>query len=326
MRVGQLKYILAGAAGALLLAYLVVYAGADRRDNQSENVYTGSRRSVCVYEDGGYALMDVEDYAASTLKGMMSDEWTDEMLRVMAVVIRTGIYHQMDADAGEGSAYGTGSAGSRRLINESELSEIRYSDAELMKLWGDEFDDISQRADRAVDATEGEVVLYDGEVIIPACHMVSIGQTVSAEELCGYDIPYLRQVSSDADRLADEFTTTFIYSEDRLRKSFSTGQADADGEAADSEVSVTAATVSGFAQTVNVFGTDVPAEDFCRQLNLVTTNIHIDRLDEGYRIITVGVGNSLGLSIYGASVLAENGESYDEILEYYYQGTTVEIP
>ena len=30
-----------------------------------------------------------------------------------------------------------------------------------------------------------------------------------------------------------------------------------------------------------------------------STNIHIDKVKDGYRIITVGVGDSLGMSLYG---------------------------
>ena len=48
-----------------------------------------------------------------------------------------------------------------------------------------------------------------------------------------------------------------------------------------------------------------------------------DRVKDGYRIITVGVGDSLGMSLYGASVLAENGEKYDQILRYYYTGIEI---
>ena len=47
---------------------------------------------------------------------------------------------------------------------------------------------------------------------------------------------------------------------------------------------------------------------------------------DGYRIITIGVGDSLGLSLYGAAILSENGESYDEILAYYYAGAELSKP
>ena len=89
------------------------------------------------------------------------------------------------------------------------------------------------------------------------------------------------------------------------------------------EVKVMTATESGFAQIINVFGSELEADVFKEQLGLASTNIHIDKVKDGYRIITVGVGDSLGMSLYGASVLAENGEKYDQILRYYYTGIEI---
>ena len=51
--------------------------------------------------------------------------------------------------------------------------------------------------------------------------------------------------------------------------------------------------------------------------------MHIDKPDDKYRVVSIGVGNSLGLSLYGAALLAANGESYEEIIQYYYNGVTV---
>ena len=50
--------------------------------------------------------------------------------------------------------------------------------------------------------------------------MISTGHTVSAQEIYGHDIPYLRQVASDVDQMAEDFSTTEIYSGDRLQKIF----------------------------------------------------------------------------------------------------------
>lgn len=325
---GQLKYVLAGALCAFALAWVVSHAmGRGEGDEESS---TGNGRSICIYEDGGYALVDAEDYVTSVLTGMMDSSWSDEMLKVMAVVVRTGIYYQMDTRDSGADVYGTGYSQSSRLINESELKEIRYSDAELEKQWGNEYKRVSDRAAAAAAATQGQVITYQGQVIAPACHMVSTGHTVSAEELYGYDIPYLRQVDSDADRLAEDFTSTIIYSEDRMRKTFEKELAETEDSSEDGQeqtddktICVTSATTSGFAKTINVFGTELSAETFRDRLGLPSTNIHIDETKEGYRVITVGVGDSLGLSIYGASVLADNKESYTDILEYYYNKVAV---
>lgn len=185
----------------------------------------------------------------------------------------------------------TSQTGKNDLINESELREIRYTYAEL-KENGDEYRNVARRSHAAVSNTRGVAIRYDGQVILPVYHVVSVGHTVSAEELYGYDIPYLRQVDSGADRMASDFSTTLMFGGDRLRKTFDRWLSQSQTESGE-DVRVSDATASGFARTVNVFGCEINADDFCRQLGLQSTNVHIDKPGEDYRVITVGVGNSL---------------------------------
>lgn len=314
----NIRYVLVGTALAFLLCYIISYIYNMHIGQADVSEIMRSDRRVCVYDGDDYALMDVEEYTSLVLAGMMDDSWGDEMLKTMAVIIRTGIYYQMDM-VDQSASDDTGTGGN--LINESRLREIRYSYQELKRLWGHSYDQVLRRSRDAVADTVGRVMKYDGKIIMPAYHIVSVGHTVSAEEMYGYDIPYLRQVSSDADRGAETFSSTLIYSDDRLRKEF---QSDIDGSGKSSEdVKVTDATTSGFAKSIDVFGAVIDAEEFKDKLGLLSTNIHIDKVDSGYRIITVGVGDSLGLSVYGADILAKNGESYRDILAYYYSGVDI---
>ena len=90
------KTIIIGIACAMALAYIIsgIYDKAVGGDNTDGSAKSG--RNVCIYDNGEYSLVDVEEYTASTLAGMMSDKWSDEMLKAVAVVVRTGIYYQMD--------------------------------------------------------------------------------------------------------------------------------------------------------------------------------------------------------------------------------------
>lgn len=83
-------------------------------------------------------------------------------------------------------------------------------------------------------------------------------------------------------------------------------------------LTVLEATKSGFVRKVNVFGTVVTGETFAQTLSLGTTNFHIDQVEEGYRIISIGKGSSLGMSLYGAGWKADQGSTYREIIAYYY--------
>ena len=40
-------------------------------------------------------------------------------------------------------------------------------------------------------------------------------------------------------------------------------------------------------------------------------------------VLTKGFGHGVGMSQYGAEGMSKNGYTYKEILEHYYQGTTI---
>lgn len=212
--------------------------------------------------------------------------------------------------------------GGGKIINEGDLKEIRIEKDELKQKWGKEYKQNMEMVYQAVKDTMGQVIVYDGRLIIPVSHAVSIGVTVSAEELYGTAIPYLVSVDSSQDIQSPEFSSTKIYSALRIKKEFgmngegkafdgseNLGQTGVDGEKNKSEtagsaqneeqavdadaLTVLEATKSGFVRKVNVFGTVVTGETFAQTLSLGTTNFHIDQVEEGYRIISIGKGSSL---------------------------------
>ena len=269
----------------------------------------------------------------------------------MAVLTRTAIYYEMNDQADTANGGG-------KIINEGDLKEIRIEKDELKQKWGKEYKQNMEMVYQAVKDTMGQVIVYDGRLIIPVSHAVSIGVTVSAEELYGTAIPYLVSVDSSQDIQSPDFSSTKIYSALRIKKEFgmngegeafdgsenlgqtdkaavvkdggeknkseTAGSAQNEEQVIDADVlTVLEATKSGFVRKVNVFGTIVTGETFAQTLSLGTTNFHIDQVEEGYRIISIGKGSSLGMSLYGAGWKADQGSTYREIIAYYYPETSI---
>ncbi len=64
---------------------------------------------------------------------------------------------------------------------------------------------------------------------------------------------------------------------------------------------------------------DLPAAGTLQQENIFVMNI----VGENICITTRGFGHRVGMSQYGAEAMAIDGKSYEEILAYYYPGTTL---
>lgn len=340
----------------VLLAFAIPYVGTGlfvryRDVSDARIAALSSSRDVCILQNGNYRLIDCEEYILYVLAGIYDPSWNVEMTKTMAVLTRTAIYYEMNDQADTANGGG-------KIINEGDLKEIRVEKDELKQKWGKEYKQNMEMVYQAVKDTMGQVIVYDGRLIIPVSHAVSIGVTVSAEELYGTAIPYLVSVDSSQDIQSPDFSSTKIYSALRIKKEFgmngegeafdgseNLGQTDKaavvkdGGEKNKSEtagsaqneeqvidadaLTVLEATKSGFVQKVNVFGTVVTGETFAQTLSLGTTNFHIDQVEEGYRIISIGKGSSIGMSIYGAGWKADQGSTYREIIAYYYPETSI---
>lgn len=340
----------------VLLAFAIPYVGTRlfvryRDVSDARIAALSSSRDVCILQNGNYRLIDCEEYILYVLAGLYDPSWNVEMTKTMAVLTRTAIYYEMNDQADTANGGG-------KIINEGDLKEIRIEKDELKQKWGKEYKQNMEMVYQAVKDTMGQVIVYDGRLIIPVSHAVSIGVTVSAEELYGTAIPYLVSVDSSQDIQSPDFSSTKIYSALRIKKEFgmngegeafdgseNLGQTDKaavvkdGGEKNKSEtagsaqneeqvidadaLTVLEATKSGFVRKVNVFGTIVTGETFAQTLSLGTTNFHIDQVEEGYRIISIGKGSSLGMSMYGAGWKANQGSTYREIIAYYYPETSI---
>jgi stage II sporulation protein D len=330
-----------GVCAIWAIPYIITQIFCYKTNGQLDMQSLTSDKDVCIYQEGSYKLIDCEEYIVYCLSGMADMSWNDEMLKTMAVLLRTAIYYEMNTEADTGNGGG-------KIINEADLVEIRYEPEELYEKWGDKYRKNMTRIYDAVKETTGQVITYEDSLIIPVYHVISTGKTVSAEEIYGTDIPYLVSVDSSQDTSSPDFSSTQIVSELRIKKECDWQSAeyyrseDADGDISDdvndgenntnnnsyvnvdkATINVVDATESGFVKYVNVFGKIYDGEAFAQHMSLSSTNFHIDEVENGYRIITIGQGNSLGLSLYGAESLAESGYSYIDILKHYYTGVSI---
>lgn len=104
-------------------------------------------------------------------------------------------------------------------ISDSPQTHQGYIDSEAAKeKWGDKYDEYSAKITEAVNDVLGQIIVFDGKPILAAYHCISSGQTESAQELWGEEIPYLQSVKSPGDMLSPEFKTTVEFSKEEFKE------------------------------------------------------------------------------------------------------------
>lgn len=97
--------------------------------------------------------------------------------------------------------------------------------------WGDKYETYEKKIEEAVKDVFGKTITYDGEIITAAFHAISCGQTFSAEEVWGKDVPYLKSVTSAGDRLSPDYSSTLTLTADEFKKAFAGSGAEFGGDA-----------------------------------------------------------------------------------------------
>ena len=128
-----------------------------------------------------YQKMQIEEMSGSTgtgemqLIGIVAKEIGagagEELLKAQAVIARTNLLAAQEAKTEEPEG---------------------FSQEEMRKLWGENFAQIYQRIENAVQETEGETLQYENKWIYAAYHALSAGTTRNMEELYpDAKMPYL---------------------------------------------------------------------------------------------------------------------------------------
>ena len=80
---------------------------------------------------------------------------------------------------------------------------------------------------------------------------------------------------------------------------------------------------AGYVLSVKVGEEKVNAENFRETYGLASGCFELQAFEKNTRVITKGVGHGLGLSQYTANEMAKEGKKYQEILQFFFEGTEI---
>jgi stage II sporulation protein D len=185
-----------------------------------------------------------------------------------------------------------------------------------------------ERALSIVRKTSGEYVSYLGKPILAAYHANAGGQTASAEEVWGKEIPYLVSIS-----IEDEWESPDAYWRLELSPKELGQVLDSAGFAIGrvKRIEISKRTPSGRVEQVTFHGTRQAAKMSGKELRellgstvLRSTLFEVQPTEEGnFIFVGSGYGHGVGMSQWGAQSMAENGKGYREILAHFYPGTSL---
>jgi stage II sporulation protein D len=259
--------------------------------------------------DGEIVTMDLEEYLIGLLPNQISSDCEPEMLKAQAVIARTNVQKQMKE---KGSS------------KHEQLGFTFTGRKQLEQLWGKQkATELRYKMEQAISSTFGQTVQYDEKYIDALYHGISIGETVSAEEYLGTEVPYLISVDSSRDIESPEYLSVKEWDGKEFVDILKEYSIKVTKSMVLTEMNVEEQTEMGYVKTVAIGDRKISGEDFREIFHLNSTNFYFNIVKDKIRITTVGKGHGMGLSQFGGNLLALDGENYQTILGYYYPGTSI---
>ena len=297
------------------------------RPTQGGKVYIGGRwyrgEVKLIRTNQGFTAInqvDLEDYLASVVGKEMYASWPQEALKTQAVAARSYALY-------------------RRQRQRNPLYDLGGT-TKYQVYAGIQGETPSTQT--AVRATAGQVLTYRGQVIEAVFHSSSGGHTENSENVWSGATPYLRGVP-DFDHNAPTYKWTVTFGAAQLRQRLP-------GLGNILAITPLNHTFTGRVKTVKIVGDAGSRTMTGRQLRKAlglkstlftvlptlgplasqvgafsnsTVTLPLPARPTQIQIQGRGFGHGLGMSQWGAYALAQEGKTYQQILQHYYRGTTL---
>lgn len=249
---------------------------------------------------------DLDSYLVGVLLAEMPASFHEEALKAQAVVART--YTQKAEQTG--GKHGTGAVCTDPGCCQGYLSPLDYQGK------GGTLEAIA-KVRQAVEATSGQVLTYQGELIEATYFSCSGGRTEQAVAVWGTDYPYLQSVESPGEEAAAHYADTMCFSPEELASALGR---EPEGDL-DTWFGEPVLTPGGGIATLSIGNTTYTGPQLRSLLGLPSTAFTVEVREEEICFHTSGYGHRVGMSQYGANAMAEQGQAFPQILAHYYPGT-----
>lgn len=189
---------------------------------------------------------------------------------------------------------------------------------ELQQKWQDNYYTYLKRITDAVNMTKNQVITYNKKLIKSYFYAMSNGYTTTSLSVFNEALPYLNTIMPTFDNETNtKFRVTKKVSKDEFCKTLNI-------DCAALTINNIITDYSNRIETLSINKKTYTGIEIRKIFDLRSTDFTITAEINDIVFTTKGYGHGVGMSQYGANAMAKEGSSYKEILEYYYQGVTIE--
>lgn len=259
----------------------------------------------------------LETYVRGVVAAEMPVEFELEALKAQALAARTYIIRRiLEKDTSQVPVKDA-------IVTDTVAHQAYITEEQLLKKWAKEAaEENLKKLNRAVEETEGQILLYDHKPINAVFFSTSNGYTENSEDYWGVNAPYLRSVPSPWDaKLSPRYKETIrIPYKEFLNRLGLGGIVTASGGAG---LKVIDTTAGHRIKKIRIGGKLFSGKDVREKLSLNSSQFEWKIQGADIEITTTGYGHGVGMSQWGANGMAKEGKTAADIVTYYYTGIQI---
>lgn len=277
--------------------------------------------------------MELEDYLIGVVAAEMPANYHLEALKAQAVAARTYAARHLKIFGGSGSQQYPGAD----ICTDYRYSQAWISQEKMKDKWGFvPFFYLYNRISRAVEDTNGGVLIYNGRLIDAVYHSNAGGMTEDPYYVWSNRVSYLKSVKSPYDKekksnYSYNYTLDLKDVDRKLGTSLTELTAVRDKQRVellsssnDNLIKVLQKSNSGRIVAIKFGDKIIEGQELRKKLSLPSNLVEFEIKGKNLYCEVKGNGHGVGMSQAGADGLARHDYNYNEILLHYYQGVEIE--
>ena len=215
-------------------------------------------------------------------------------------------------------------SGESYIVTDTVQHQVYWSNEQMLKYETDEHNkETLEKFTRSLEATKGQIIIYNEEPIEAVFFSTSNGYTEAAEDYWGHAIDYLQSVESKWDQsISPSYEKELAFSYEQLYQLLGLAATDNDTL----NISNVTRTNSNRIASLSINGEIIEGKQFRELLGLASTHFTwtLDKKAQTITFTTYGYGHGVGMSQWGANGMAQAGYLANDIVTHYYKGVHIE--
>ena len=277
----------------------------------------GSRKdseiTIRVLSGEGVTEMPLERYLIGAVAAEMPASFEYEALKTQAVAARTNVLYRIYVIPNSRHP-------NAQACDDYTCCMAFSNDEVLRERWADDYIRNITRVIGAVLDTDGVYMSYNGEPILALFHSSSAGKTEASGNVWVADLPYLVSVDSpETQETVPGYISTVTVPKQEFFDTIIRMRPDALlGAREESWITDITYSESGRIAGLTIGGAIFKGTELRSMFSLRSTAVTYEWIDGDIVFTVTGYGHGVGMSQYGANVMAIDRKNYRLILSHYY--------